>query len=70
MPQNLFYLGWNKVWFFLFYLEVGTPKIEASRFGIAMKTDIKKGESPSQKADRLISKEQRNRKYRYYSWIR
>ena len=70
MLQNPFYLGWNKGWSFLFYLEGGTPKIEASGFGIAMSTDIKRGESPSQTADRLIFKEQRNRKSRYYSWIR
>ena len=70
MPQNPFYLGWNKGWSFLFYLEGGTPKIEASGFGISMSTDIKRGESPSQTADRLIFKEQRNRNSRYYSWIR
>ena len=63
-------MGGIKVGLFLFYLEGGTPKIEASRFGIAMSTDIKRGESPSQTADRLIFKEQRNRKSRYYSWIR
>ena len=56
MPQNPFYLGWNKGWSFLFYLEGGTPKIEASGFGIAITTDIKKEESPSQAADRLILK--------------
>ena len=70
MSQNPFYLGWNKGWSFLFYLERGTPKIEASGFGIALTTNIKNGESPSQTADRLIFKEQRNRKSRYYSWIR
>ena len=53
MPQNPFYLGWNKGWSFLFYLEEGTPEIEASGFGIAMTTDIMKRESPSQTADRL-----------------
>ena len=56
MPQNPFYLGWNKGWSFLFYLEGGTSKIEARGFGIAMTTDIKKGESPSKTADRLILK--------------
>ena len=70
MPQNPFYLGWNKGWSFLFYIEGGIPKIKASGFGIAITTDIKKGESPSQTADRLVFKEQRNRKSRYYSWIR
>ena len=69
MPQNPFYIRWNKGCSFLFYLEVGTPKIEASGFGIAMSTDINSGKSPSQTADRLIFKEQRNRKSRYYSWI-
>ena len=69
MPQNPFYLGWNKGWSFLFYLEGGTPKIEASGFGIKMNTYIKNGESPSQTADRLVFKEQRLRRSRYYSWI-
>ena len=70
MSQNPFHLCWNKGWSFLFFLEGGTPKIEASGFGIALTTDIKKGESPSQTADRLVFKEQRNRKSRYHSWIR
>ena len=42
MPKNPFQLGWNKGWDFLFFLEGGTPKIEASGFGITMTTDIKK----------------------------
>ena len=70
MLHNPFYLRWNKGWSFLFYLEGGTPKIKASGFGIAMTTDIMNGESPTQTADRLILKEQRNRKSRYYSWIK
>lgn len=44
MPQNPFYLGWIKVWSFLFYLDGGTPEIEASGFSISMTTDIKKVE--------------------------
>ena len=70
MPKNPFQLGWNKGWDFLLFLEGGTPKIEASGFGISMTTDIKKGESPSQTADRLVFKEQRNRKSIYYSWLK
>ena len=70
MTQNPIHLIWNKGWSFLFYLEGETPKIEAYRFGIAMTTNIKKRESPSQTADRLIFKEQQNRKSRYYSWIK
>ena len=70
MPKNPFHLGWNKVWSFLFFLEGGTPKIEASGFDIAMTTDIKKGESPCQTSDRLVFKEQRNRRSRYYSCIK
>ena len=70
MLKNPFRLGWNKGWSFLFYFEGGTPKIEANGFGIAMTTVILNGESPSQTADRLILQEQRNRKSRYYSWIK
>ena len=70
MPQNPFYLEWNKGWSFLYYLEGGTPKIETRGLGIAMTADIKKGESPSKTADRLIFKEQQNRKSRCYSCIR
>ena len=70
MPKNPFRLGWNKGWSFLFYFEGGIPKIEASGFGIEMTTNIINGESPSQSADRLILQEQRNRKSRYYSWIK
>ena len=70
MNKNPFRLAWNKGWSFLLFLEGGTPKIEASGFGIAMTTDIKQGESPSQTADRLVFKEQRNRKSLYYSWLK
>ena len=44
MLKNPFHLGWINGWSFLFFLEGGTPKIEASGFGVAMTTDIKKGE--------------------------
>ena len=33
-------------------------------------TKVKKGESPLESADRLVSKEQRIRKSRYYSWVK
>ena len=69
MYQNPFYLGWNQGWSFLFYLEGGIAKIEAKGFGISITTNIKEGESPSESADRLVSKEQRLRKSRYYSWV-
>jgi len=70
MYRNPFFLGWNKGWSFLFYLEGGIAKIEAKGFGISITTKVKKGESPLESADRLVSKEQRNRKSRYYSWVR
>ena len=70
MPKNPFRLGWNTGWSFLFYFEGGIPKIEASGFGISMSTIIINGESPFQTADRLILQEQRNRKSRYYSWLK
>jgi len=70
MYRNPFYLGWNKGWSFLFFLEGGIAKIEAKGFGISITTKVKKGESPLESADRLVSKEQRIRKSRYYSWIK
>jgi len=39
-------------------------------FGISITTKVKKGESPLESADRLVSKEQRIRKSRYYSWVK
>ncbi len=56
--------------FFLFFLEGGIAKIEAKGFGISITSKVKKGESPLETADRLVYKEQRIRKSRYYSWIR
>jgi len=70
MYRNPFYLGWNKGWSFLFFLEGGIAKIEAKGFGISITTKVKKGESPLESADRLVSKEQRIRKSRYYSWVK
>ena len=70
MNPNPFYLGWNKGWSFLFLLEGANAKIEAKGYGICITTNIERGESPYQSADRLVLKEQRNRKSRYYSWIK
>ena len=70
MYRNPFYLGWNKGWSFLFFLEGGIAKIEAKGYGISITTKVEKGESFSESADRLVSKEQRMRKSRYYSWLR
>ena len=46
MYQNPFYLGWNKGWFFLYFLESGIAKIEAKGSGISITTKVEKGESP------------------------
>ncbi len=70
MNPNPFYIGWNKGWSFLFFFEGATPKVEAKGFGISVTTTIEKGESPYQSADRLILREQINRKSRYYDWLR
>ena len=70
MNPNPFYLGWNKGWSFLLFLEGGIAKIEARGFGISITTQMKEGESPSESADRLIFKEQRMRKSRYHAWIK
>ena len=70
MLNNPFYLNWNKGWSFFLILEGGIAMIEARGFGISLTSNIRKGESPRESADRLIFKEQRIRKSRYYSWIR
>ena len=70
MYRNPFFLGWNKGWSFLFFLEGGIAKIEAKGFGISITTKVEKGESLLESADRLVAKEQRIRKSRYYSWVR
>ena len=70
MFRNPFNLEWNKGWSFLIFLEGGIAKIEAKGFGISITTKIEKGESPAESADRLVLKEQRIRKSRYYSWVR
>ena len=70
MFQNPFYLVRNQGWSFLFFLEGGIAKIEAKGFGVSITTEVEKGESPLESADRLVSKEQRIRKSRYYSWLR
>ena len=70
MFRNPFYLEWSKGWCFLLFLEGGIAKIEAKGFGISITTKVKKGETPLESADRLIFKEERLRRSRYYSWIR
>ena len=70
MYRNPFYLVWNEGWSFLLFFEGGIAKIEAKGFGISITTKVEKGESLLESADRLVSKEQRIRKSRYYSWVR
>ena len=55
---------------FFIFLEGGIAKIDAKGFGISISTKIQEGESPLESADRLVFKEQRIRKSRYYSWVR
>ena len=55
---------------FSIFLEGSIVKIEAKGFGISITTKVEKGESPLESADRLVLKEQRVRKSRYYSWLR
>ena len=51
-------------------MEGGIVKIEAKGFGISITTKVEDGESLLETADRLVSKEQRIRKSRYYSWVK
>tara|TARA_B100000212_G_scaffold111366_1_gene82906 strand:- start:108 stop:287 length:180 start_codon:yes stop_codon:yes gene_type:complete len=50
-----------------FFLERATTKVEAREYGTSITITIEKGESPYESEDRLVLKEQRNRKSRYYS---
>ena len=72
MYRNPFYLGWNKGWSFLFFSSWSNclSEIEAKGFGISITTKVEKGESLLESADRLVSKEQRIRKSRYYAWVK
>ena len=57
MVFSIFFRGWY-------------CKIEAKGFGISITTKVEQGESPLESADRLVWKEQRIRKSRYYSWVK
>ena len=70
MFNNPFYLRWNKDWIFTLFLEGGKTKIAARGLGVIIINDILFGETPPEAADRLILKEDRNRKSLYYSWRR
>jgi len=70
MKSNPFYQSWNKGWSFLFFFEGGKPKIEAKGLGISLITNIEKGETPNETADRLILREQCRRKSLHNSWIK
>ena len=56
MYRNPFYLGWNKGWSFLFFLEGGIAKIEAKGFGISITTKVEEGESPLESAEEKLLK--------------
>ena len=56
MYRNPFYLGWNKGWSFVFFLEYGFAKIKAKGFGISITTKVEEGESPLESEGRLLSK--------------
>ena len=45
MYRNPFYLGWNKGWSFLFFLEGGIAKIEAKGFGTVSYTHLRAHET-------------------------
>ena len=52
------------------FVEEISTRLKDKGFGISITTKVEKGESPLESADRLVSKEQRIRKSRYYSWIK
>ncbi len=69
MNTNPFYLGWNKGQTFIFFWRGANAKIVVKGYGLQLTTNIEKGESPYQSADRLV-KITKKQKIRYYSWIK
>ena len=58
---------------FLYLASLPPPCLSNLTIGgnsISITTKVEKGESPLESADRLVSKEQRIRKSRYYSWVK
>ena len=66
---NPFNLHWLEGWHFAIVLMDGDVKIEATGFGICLRTSLLPGESPKTAADRLVLAEDRRRKTLHNCWL-
>ncbi|MEB3158072.1 MAG: copper-binding protein [Synechococcus sp.] len=67
---NPFHVRWLQGWTFEVMLMDGKVQVEATGFGISLRTPLYPGESPVVAADRLVLAEDRRRRALYQAWIR
>ena len=67
---NPFRLRWLQGWTFQLVLMEGHVQVEASGFGIRLRTAVLPGESPQSAADRLVLSEDRRRRALHHAWLR
>ena len=70
MYRNPFILEWSKGQFFLSFQRGGElQKLKKKVLVYLLQKKFRLGELPLESAERLVSKDQRIRESRYYSWI-
>ena len=67
---NPFRLRWLQGWTFQVVLMEGLVQVEASGFGIRLRTAVLPCESPQIAADRLVLSEDRRRRALHHAWLR
>ena len=70
MMNNPFRVRWLKGWTFQIVLMEGDVKIEASGFGVCLRSSLYQGETPVSAADRLVLMEDKRRKLLHGFWKR
>ncbi|MEC8214084.1 MAG: copper-binding protein [Cyanobacteriota bacterium] len=68
--KNPFRLRWLQGWTFQLVLMEGHVQVEASGFGIRLRSAVLPGESPQSAADRLVLSEDRRRRALHHAWLR
>tara|TARA_Y100001968_G_scaffold314502_1_gene339946 strand:- start:139 stop:414 length:276 start_codon:yes stop_codon:yes gene_type:complete len=68
--DNPFQLHWAKGWSFRIVLLGGYTTIEAYGFGVCLRTSLMPGENPKSTADKMVQREDRNRKAIHNAWKR
>ena len=67
---NPFRLRWLEGWTFQVVLMEGHVQVEASGFGITLRTPVRPQEAPQAAADRLVLDEDRRRRAMRQAWLR